>query len=129
MTWESPQRLWLLLAVAALAVAYIVMQRRRRTILWTAAVPVLLALLYGLFATPLYTASVQILIDPRDRRMRSLYHVISGRELMARGEETAAATQFEAALAHDRNCREAREALEELRASGLHSGLYPRTLR
>ena len=29
MTWESPQRLWLLLAVAALAVAYIVMQRRR----------------------------------------------------------------------------------------------------
>jgi hypothetical protein len=67
--------------------------------------------------------------DPRDRRMRSLYHVISGREMMARGEETAAATQFEAALAHDRNCREAREALEELRASGLHSGLYPRTLR
>jgi len=29
MSWESPQRLWLLLAVAALAVAYIVMQRRR----------------------------------------------------------------------------------------------------
>jgi Ca-activated chloride channel homolog len=29
MTWESPQRLWLLLAVAALAVAYLVMQRRR----------------------------------------------------------------------------------------------------
>lgn len=67
--------------------------------------------------------------DPRDRRMRALYHVISGRELMARGEETAAATQFEAALAHDRKCREAREALEELRASGMHSGLYPRTLR
>jgi hypothetical protein len=67
--------------------------------------------------------------DPRDRRMRALYHVISGRELMARHEETAAATQFEAALAHDRTCREAREALEELRASGLHSGLYPRTLR
>jgi Ca-activated chloride channel family protein len=29
MTWESPQRLWLLLAVAALAVAYVLMQRRR----------------------------------------------------------------------------------------------------
>jgi Ca-activated chloride channel family protein len=29
MTWESPQRLWLLLAVAALIVAYVVMQRRR----------------------------------------------------------------------------------------------------
>lgn len=67
--------------------------------------------------------------DPRDRRMRALYHVISGRELMAAGEETAAATQFEAALAHDRSCREAREAIEELRATGLHSGLYPRTLR
>jgi curved DNA-binding protein CbpA len=67
--------------------------------------------------------------DPRDRRMRALYHVISGRELMSRHEGTAAATQFEAALAHDRTCREAREALEELRASGLHSGLYPRSLR
>ncbi|AGZ45613.1 VWA domain-containing protein [Actinoplanes friuliensis] len=29
MTWLSPERLWLLVAVAALAVAYVVMQRRR----------------------------------------------------------------------------------------------------
>ena len=29
MTWESPQRLWLLVAVAALVVAYVVLQRRR----------------------------------------------------------------------------------------------------
>jgi Ca-activated chloride channel family protein len=29
MTWESPQRLWLLLAVAALVVVYLVLQRRR----------------------------------------------------------------------------------------------------
>jgi Ca-activated chloride channel family protein len=29
MTWESPQRLWLLAAVAALVVAYVVLQRRR----------------------------------------------------------------------------------------------------
>ena len=48
-----------------------VMQRRRKIILWTAAVPVLLALLYGLLATPLYTSSTQILIDPRDRRIIS----------------------------------------------------------
>lgn len=48
-----------------------VMQRRRNVILWTAAIPVLLALLYGLLATPLYTSSVQILIDPRDRRIVS----------------------------------------------------------
>src|SRR5262249_30177675 len=46
-----------------------VVQRRRKSILWTAAVPLLLALLYGLFATPLYTSSTQILIDPRDRRI------------------------------------------------------------
>jgi uncharacterized protein involved in exopolysaccharide biosynthesis/Mrp family chromosome partitioning ATPase len=46
-----------------------VIRRRRKSILWTAAVPVLLALAYGLLATPLYTASTQILIDPRDRRI------------------------------------------------------------
>jgi succinoglycan biosynthesis transport protein ExoP len=48
-----------------------VIKRRREPILWTAAVPVLLVLLYCLFATPLYTASTQILIDPRDRRIVS----------------------------------------------------------
>jgi succinoglycan biosynthesis transport protein ExoP len=48
-----------------------VVQRRRKSILWTAAVPVVLALLYGLLATPLYTSSTQILIDPRDRRIVS----------------------------------------------------------
>jgi uncharacterized protein involved in exopolysaccharide biosynthesis len=40
-------------------------------ILWIAAVPLLLAMLYVVFATPLYTASTQILIDPRDRRIVS----------------------------------------------------------
>jgi uncharacterized protein involved in exopolysaccharide biosynthesis/Mrp family chromosome partitioning ATPase len=48
-----------------------VIKRRRASILWTAAVPVLLALLYCVFATPLYTASTQLLIDPRDRRIVS----------------------------------------------------------
>src|ERR1044071_640986 len=48
-----------------------VIKRRRASILWTAAVPVLLALLYAVLATPLYTASTQILIDPRDRRIIS----------------------------------------------------------
>lgn len=46
-----------------------VFKRRRKVILWTAAVPVVLALIYCTFATPLYTASTQILIDPRDRRI------------------------------------------------------------
>jgi succinoglycan biosynthesis transport protein ExoP len=48
-----------------------IVKRRRGSILWTAAVPVLLALLYAVLATPLYTASTQILIDPRDRRIVS----------------------------------------------------------
>ncbi|HKS63699.1 MAG TPA: exopolysaccharide transport family protein [Xanthobacteraceae bacterium] len=48
-----------------------VMQRRRKLIMWVAAVPVLIALLYSVLATPLYTASTQILIDPRDRRIVS----------------------------------------------------------
>lgn len=67
--------------------------------------------------------------DPRDRHLRALYYVINGRELLAAGEDTAAATQFEAALAHDRDCRAAHEAIEKLRASGRHSGLHPRTFR
>ena len=46
-----------------------VLKRRRRSILWVAAVPVLLALIYGVVATPLYTTTTQILIDPRDRRI------------------------------------------------------------
>ncbi|WP_428265220.1 DnaJ domain-containing protein [Haliangium sp.] len=67
--------------------------------------------------------------DPRNRRMRALYHVISGRELMAAGEDMAAVTQFDAALAHDRDCNEAHEALEALRARGQHDGIPPRTMR
>jgi succinoglycan biosynthesis transport protein ExoP len=46
-----------------------IVKRQRRSILWTAAVPVILTLAYILIATPLYTASTQILIDPRDRRI------------------------------------------------------------
>lgn len=48
-----------------------IVRRRRKSILLTAAVPVLAALLYGVFAAPLYTASTQLLIDPRDRRIVS----------------------------------------------------------
>src|SRR3954467_15092600 len=48
-----------------------IVKRRRTLILSIAAVPILLALVYDIFATPLYTASTQILIDPRDRRIVS----------------------------------------------------------
>lgn len=67
--------------------------------------------------------------DPRNRRLRALYHVISGRERLATGEPMAAATQFEAALAHDRDCRPAREALDRMHARGHHSGMFPRSSR
>src|SRR3954462_9997131 len=46
-----------------------VMRPPPKSILWAAAIPVLLAILYGVLATPLYTVSTQILIDPRDRRI------------------------------------------------------------
>jgi len=48
-----------------------IVKRRRASILWIAAVPTILALLYGLIAPPLYTASTQLVIDPRDRRIMS----------------------------------------------------------
>lgn len=46
-----------------------VLRRRRRLVLFVAALPILAALAYGLLATPLYTATSQILIDPRDQRV------------------------------------------------------------
>ena len=67
--------------------------------------------------------------DPRNRRTRALYHFISGRERLAAGETMSAATQFEAALAHDKDCQQARQALDDLHARGHHTGLYPRSMR
>ena len=46
-----------------------VLARRRRTIAATAALFTALALAYCLVARPLYTASSQLLIDPRDRQL------------------------------------------------------------
>ena len=48
-----------------------IIKRRRASILGIAAVPAVLTLLYCLVATPLYTTSTQLLIDPRDRRIVS----------------------------------------------------------
>lgn len=46
-----------------------VLRRRRRIVFAVAALPILAALAYALLATPLYTATSQILIDPRDQRV------------------------------------------------------------
>jgi polysaccharide biosynthesis transport protein len=48
-----------------------ILYRRRTLIIRTTLLFVLAALAYGLFATPLYTASTQLLIDPRERRIIS----------------------------------------------------------
>jgi polysaccharide biosynthesis transport protein len=48
-----------------------ILHRRRALIIRTTLLFVLAALAYGLFATPLYTASTQLLIDPRERRIIS----------------------------------------------------------
>lgn len=45
-----------------------ILSRRRRAVLATLALFVVPALLYAFLATPLYTASSQVLIDPRDRQ-------------------------------------------------------------
>lgn len=59
-------------------------------------------------------------VQPRNRSLRALYHVASGRALLDKGEPVQATAQFEAALAHDRDCEAAKAAIEELRAS--HGG-------
>lgn len=46
-----------------------ILKRRRAAIAWTAVPLVLAALAYGVLATPLYTVSTQILVDPRDRQI------------------------------------------------------------
>ncbi|KAB1072681.1 polysaccharide biosynthesis tyrosine autokinase [Methylobacterium planeticum] len=43
--------------------------RRRRIVLGTTALFAVAALIYGFLATPLYTATSQLLIDPRDRQV------------------------------------------------------------
>lgn len=46
-----------------------VLKRRRRVVLAVAALPILSAIAYAALATPLYTTTTQILIDPRDQRI------------------------------------------------------------
>jgi hypothetical protein len=62
--------------------------------------------------------------NPRNRSIRALYHVASGMELRARGEGAKATLQFETALAHDRECEEARRALGQ--AGDDKKGLFKR---
>lgn len=68
--------------------------------------------------------------DPRDRQLRALYHVVSGLAAADAGQMVMATSQFEAALAHDRDCQEAASALDLLRtSSGTRGGLFRRILK
>jgi hypothetical protein len=67
--------------------------------------------------------------DPRNRPLRALYYVIGGEQALAGGDTVAAASQFEAALAHDRDCRPARLALDQLRARAGHGGQHTKSQR
>lgn len=67
--------------------------------------------------------------DPRNRRLRALYYLIGGKQALADGDTVRAASQFDSALAHDREYQPARVALEELRARGEHGGGLPKSLR
>ncbi len=52
-------------------------------------------------------------VDAKDRVVRALYHVASGYEMREKGEGARALLQFETALAHHRDCDEARRALAQ----------------
>lgn len=68
--------------------------------------------------------------SPRNRPLRALYHVAFGRKLMAEGEGVKAIAQFEAAIAHDRMCAEARASLEAARGEpAKKTGLFKRLFR
>lgn len=66
--------------------------------------------------------------DPRNRQMRALYYLVAGKQALAEGDRVLAASQFDSALAHDRECHDARAALNELRSSSDDFSL-PRFLR
>lgn len=69
-------------------------------------------------------------LDPRNRSLRALYHVASGKVLLEKGEPVQATAQFEAALAHDRDCDRAQHAIDELRKThDKPAGLFKRLFK
>ena len=60
--------------------------------------------------------------EPRNRRLRALYHVANGRVLQSKDEAVQATAQFEAALAHDRECAEAKQAIDDMHKAGSRKG-------
>jgi len=68
--------------------------------------------------------------SPRNRSLRALYYVAFGRKLMAEGDGVKAIAQFEAAIAHDRSCAEARASIDAARGEpAKKTGLFKRLFR
>lgn len=78
-------------------------------------------------ARDLLAAALQL--DPRRRDLRALYHVAYGLQLLKDGKSVDARTQFEAALVHDRDCKEAQQAMESSGADSKKGGLFRRLFR
>lgn len=67
--------------------------------------------------------------EPRNRQVRALYHVASGMELRQKGDGVKARLMFETALAHDRECVEAQQALTpepDKKGGGIFKRLFDR---
>jgi len=67
--------------------------------------------------------------EPRNRQVRALYHVASGMELRQKGDGVKARLMFETALAHDRECVEAQQALTpepDKKTGGIFKRLFDR---
>ncbi len=89
------------------------------------------AMAEGRFRDACQTFAAILRAEPRNRQVRALYHVASGLELRAKGEGANALLQFETALAHDRECEEAKRALahepdKEKKGGGLFKRLFDR---
>lgn len=72
-------------------------------------------------------------LEPRNRALRALYHVVIAREKLAAGDRGTAVSQLESALAHDKECDEARATLDEMRGEveggAARKGLFKRLFR
>ncbi|HKA91484.1 MAG TPA: DnaJ domain-containing protein, partial [Haliangiales bacterium] len=62
-------------------------------------------------AAELYAQALRA--DPKNRGLRALYHVAYGQALKQAGDGARARIQFETALVHDRECEEAKRALNQ----------------
>jgi hypothetical protein len=89
------------------------------------------ALAEGRFREACELFAAVLRVEPRNRQLRALYHVASGLELRQKGDGVRAQIMFETALAHDRECVEARRALAhepapDPKKSGLFRRLFDR---